>query len=332
MPCTSDCLICECLWHLRARTVAATRVLASAHGNPQVAATLTHRLAGPAGVWPGDDAWVYVHPVGYFVVGTPLDLQALRVTARMFRKFTAVRTLHDEVARRVGPVPALPRYGVRATFLGNVLIQVRDLFALASISSHAKGVLWKICRRYLRQAHDREDALYEFLHFELSGLCARWDRNSPFLPFLAKAFKNHCIDHARRLKRQGGDQTILPGVDPSSNLVHGPDDGALLAPLRRALDRAVEDLTPAQRRILELRHSAGLTYEAIVGVWYPADPERDEREMKQRANSLHQCHWRARQNLLDTLGEQLGSRESAEQMFDLIMTWYYQSPSEVDPS
>jgi RNA polymerase sigma-70 factor (ECF subfamily) len=125
----------------------------------------------------------------------------------------------------------------------------------------------------LRVVRDRDDAddVAQETFIKAHGALRRYDPTYPFRVWLFRIAYNAAIDHVRR-RRPGMVSTSAPrrigGEDVEWELVDettaGPHEAALVRDRRAALDRAIEELPPALRAAIVLRHVEDLSYEEIA--------------------------------------------------------------------
>lgn len=97
-----------------------------------------------------------------------------------------------------------------------------------------------------------------------------WRDRAHFFAVAARIMRRVLIDHARRklAGKRGGDQVRVTFSDEVGGVVAGPES---LIELDGALDR-LEELSPRQRQVVELRFFGGMTHEevaAVLGVSVP---------------------------------------------------------------
>jgi RNA polymerase sigma factor (TIGR02999 family) len=97
-----------------------------------------------------------------------------------------------------------------------------------------------------------------------------WRDRAHFYAVAARIMRRVLIDHARRklAGKRGGDQVRVTFSDEVGGVVAGPES---LIELDHALDR-LEELSPRQRQVVELRFFGGMTHEevaAVLGVSVP---------------------------------------------------------------
>jgi RNA polymerase sigma factor (TIGR02999 family) len=97
-----------------------------------------------------------------------------------------------------------------------------------------------------------------------------WRDRAHFYAVAARIMRRVLIDHARRklAGKRGGDQVRVTFSDEVGGVVAGPES---LLELDGALDR-LEELSPRQRQVVELRFFGGMTHEevaAVLGVSVP---------------------------------------------------------------
>lgn len=99
-------------------------------------------------------------------------------------------------------------------------------------------------------AEDREDLVQEVL-ISMHGARASYDPARPFMPWLAAIARNRIADHARRHRRRAAGaqayRTLAETFD--SDAVNHSAAGVVAA---MSLQRAMADLTPAQREAVQM--------------------------------------------------------------------------------
>ena len=105
-------------------------------------------------------------------------------------------------------------------------------------------------RAILRSRADAEDAVQQaaLKGFERRG---QYDEGRPFKGWWFAILRNGCLDALRRTR--AARTQSLDGVDPPAPEAAEPDDW-------RALEAALERLSPAYREILRLKYFADLSY------------------------------------------------------------------------
>lgn len=159
----------------------------------------------------------------------------------------------------------------------------------------------RLCREAARDDRDAVDALVDHVYATLRRMAGRqmgaervdhtlsptalvheaylklvdqhqldWRDRAHFYAVAARIMRRVLIDHARRklAGKRGGDQVRVTFSDEVGGVVAGPES---LIELDGALDR-LEELSPRQRQVVELRFFGGMTHEevaAVLGVSVP---------------------------------------------------------------
>ncbi len=137
------------------------------------------------------------------------------------------------------------------------------------VRRHAASVT-NLALRVVRDRDDAEDVAQEAF-IKAHGALGRYDPKFPFRVWLFRIAYNAAIDHLRR-RRPGMVSTNAPrrigGEDVEWELVDetapSPHERVLARDRRAALDRAIEELPPALRAAIVLRHVEDLSYEEIA--------------------------------------------------------------------
>jgi RNA polymerase sigma-70 factor (ECF subfamily) len=88
----------------------------------------------------------------------------------------------------------------------------------------------------------------------------------PFYPWLYRIIRNACLNHLKRKRRRSEeslDRLVEAGFDVAARQA-GPGDKVEIGELRERIWEALEQLTPAQREILRLRHLLEFSYAEIA--------------------------------------------------------------------
>ncbi len=126
---------------------------------------------------------------------------------------------------------------------------------------HGNSV-WGLARRFCRSAEDAEDATQEIL-VEIWRNAARYDQNAGSeLTFVMTIARRRLIDRARRLGRRPSIDLLaeageLPAEPPKHDAAEFDDE------IRRA-QKALQQLRPEQRQVLELALTEGRTHHEIA--------------------------------------------------------------------
>ncbi len=140
----------------------------------------------------------------------------------------------------------------------------------ALVRGHDQGVL-RLVSNLLRNEQDAFDAYQEtFLRVYRNLHAFRFDCN--FRTWLYRIATNICLDHLRKRKVRKEETTRLEtpegGVDRLAVLAeenpHGDPQRELLSrQMRERVTRALEELTPRERMVFEMRHYHGMRLRAI---------------------------------------------------------------------
>lgn len=123
-------------------------------------------------------------------------------------------------------------------------------------------VAYRVAHRLLGHEQDALDAVQEGFIKVLGGL-KNFDGRSGFRTWLLKIVTNTALDAGRR--RQRNPLVRLSEVElDRAGAAEDPAGGLHRGDLRRAIDAALERLSPAKRTTFVLFAEAGLTYEEIA--------------------------------------------------------------------
>lgn len=140
-----------------------------------------------------------------------------------------------------------------------------DRAALDELFRRYRGVAYRVAYRLLGNEPDALDAVQEGFVNALRNLDG-FRGYSTFKTWLLRIVTNAALDIGRtRRRRDARAVPPVPGDDPAA--AAPPDNpGADLdrAALRAALDRALAELPPAQRRTFVLHVDGGLTYREVA--------------------------------------------------------------------
>ncbi len=133
-----------------------------------------------------------------------------------------------------------------------------------------KRAVYGLCFRLLRDGEDARDAAQETFVRAYAAL-GTYDSRQPFVPWLLRIARNHCLDLLRR--RVPESRRVELDADPEYGPVDLADPAALspdLALERRetaaTLAKAVDALPPAQREVVHLFHVEHLSYKEIAAI------------------------------------------------------------------
>lgn len=146
--------------------------------------------------------------------------------------------------------------------------QAGDLDAFNRLVLAHQDQVYSLALRFMGQRAAAEDATQEaFLRAYRAIRTFRGDR---FRPWLLSIVANTCRDELRRQRRRptysldaGGPNEDAPALDPPDP-GPGPEDGALNAELRAALERALLQLPEDWRLIVVLSDVHGLSYQEVA--------------------------------------------------------------------
>lgn len=159
-----------------------------------------------------------------------------------------------------------PTTGVLAT-PDEALVQLArggDAPAREELFRRHHGIAYRVARRQLGHDEDALDAVQDgflkaFRHLD------DFDGRSGFRTWLLRIVTNAALDLGRRRRRRTTvplDEADGPGHEPA--VAHDPTAGLERADLRRALETALDRLSPALRATFVLRAEAELSYEEIA--------------------------------------------------------------------
>lgn len=140
-----------------------------------------------------------------------------------------------------------------------VLLARRDPRAFAPLYERYLDPVYRYCYHRLRTRETAEDATSQVFYKALAGLGGF--RTGSFRAWLFTIAHNVVVDQVRR-------QPIIRPLDPFDDPPDSaltPEELAIGVDERRALQRALADLTPDQQRVIELR-MAGLSGAEIAAV------------------------------------------------------------------
>lgn len=129
------------------------------------------------------------------------------------------------------------------------------------VEMHQDGV-FNVCLRLLGERREAEDLAQEAF-IRAHARLHLYDPQRPFGPWVRRVAANQCLNRLETQKRlelplDDGLEETHPMPDP------GPEKHLETAELGRALRRAVLDLPPVYRAVIELRHFQELSYEEIA--------------------------------------------------------------------
>ncbi len=172
-----------------------------------------------------------------------------------------VWTLPMEDAPRVTPLPTESELA-RAAASG-------DRAAFGRLVDLTKRPVYGLCVRLLGDAEEARDAAQESFVRAWSALSS-YDTSQPFVPWLLRIARNHCIDLTRR-RLPAARRVELdadPGDEPRTELPDGAapraDEQLERAQLARTLDEAVQRLPDRYREVVHLFHVEQMSYKDIA--------------------------------------------------------------------
>ncbi len=140
-----------------------------------------------------------------------------------------------------------------------------DGAACAELFHRHRGDSYRLAYRQLGNEQDALDVVQEAMIKAFAAL-GDFDGRSSYRTWLLKIVVNTALDWGRRRKRrpglQSGDGSLANGREPSV-----PDDPARRmhqADLRRALDQALDRLSPTIRTTFVLHAESGMSYKDIA--------------------------------------------------------------------
>lgn len=149
---------------------------------------------------------------------------------------------------------------------------------LAAAARGDRQAFGALVRRYQHRAyavaysyvHNRDDALELAQESFARAFRAirRFKGGRPFYPWLYRIIRNTCLNHLKKKRRRGEaslEQLVEAGFDVPARMPD-PGDAAELGGLRERIRSALDQLTPAQREILRLRHLLEFSYSEIAGI------------------------------------------------------------------
>jgi RNA polymerase sigma-70 factor (ECF subfamily) len=131
-----------------------------------------------------------------------------------------------------------------------------------------KRAVYGLCLRLLHDAEEARDAAQEAFVRAYAAL-ATYDPGQPFVPWILRIARNHCLDLVRR--RVPDSRRVELDADPEGGPIDLADPAALtpdVALERReaaaTLAKAVDALPPVQREVVHLFHVEHLSYKEIA--------------------------------------------------------------------
>jgi RNA polymerase sigma-70 factor, ECF subfamily len=180
-----------------------------------------------------------------------------RVSASGFRPYTPLEPMDLETTNAV----------LRA--------QAGEADAIRLLYLRYKDNVYGYVLSFVRDQHDAEDVTQQVFLKLMSVIGKYHPREVPFTSWLLRVARNVALDHMRR-RRSVPCEQVYESTEPSDQL--GDDR-------RRGLEQALKSLPEEQRKVIVLRHVAGLSPGEIAA------------HMGRTESSIHGLHHRARQAL-----------------------------------
>ena len=141
-----------------------------------------------------------------------------------------------------------------------------DRPALEELFRRHAGVAYRVAYRLLGHEHDARDAVQDGLFKAMTHLDA-FDGRSGFRTWLLRIITNAALDLGRRRRRRptlGLGDPDLAGIEPSVD--DDPALGLRRKDLGRALEAALDRLSPENRAAFVLFAEAGCSYKEIASI------------------------------------------------------------------
>jgi RNA polymerase sigma-70 factor (ECF subfamily) len=140
-----------------------------------------------------------------------------------------------------------------------------DRAAFARLVQAYQGPVYNLCYRMLGNATEAEDAVQETFLRVYTKL-ATYSQDHKLSSWILSIASHYCIDRLRRRRGEtlSLDEEPMAAVLPSRQ--DGPEESALTAEARDAVQAAVNKLDPAYRAPLILRYWHDLSYAEIADV------------------------------------------------------------------
>lgn len=124
-----------------------------------------------------------------------------------------------------------------------------------------KPLVHRICYRYTKNREESDD-LTQDVFLKIFSVYGGFEGNSQPSTWLYRVTTNHCLDYLRWKKRQA---EILSGygdelLSQKNSLV------ALESPLKRLLNRLMDEMDDVNKQVVFLRFDVGLTHDEIADV------------------------------------------------------------------
>ena len=166
------------------------------------------------------------------------------------------------------------------------------------VHSYDQSVL-RLAYNLLRSQEDARDIYQEaFLRVHRNLHAFRFDCS--FHTWLYRIVTNLCLDHLRKRKVRKEESSIVETAEgprdristiPESGATGDPERHMLSSELRTRLNRGMEQLTPRERTVFEMRHHQGMRLRAIGEILGTSE------------EAAKNCLFRATQKMRTALGE-----------------------------
>ncbi|HYO10274.1 MAG TPA: sigma-70 family RNA polymerase sigma factor [Tepidisphaeraceae bacterium] len=180
----------------------------------------------------------------------------------------------DELSTNVNVASGDPPAAAPAPDADDVLMQRiarRDAHALEILYDRYSGAVYSLCHRILRDGPSAEDVLVD-VFWELWDKCDRYDpgRGSA-ITYLTLIARSRALDYRRSkqgpaaARRAGASEVAAAESEGALERARDrPFEQAVLAERRQQVLRAVNALTPEQRRAVELAYFDGFSHSEIA--------------------------------------------------------------------
>jgi RNA polymerase sigma-70 factor (ECF subfamily) len=143
-----------------------------------------------------------------------------------------------------------------------------DGSALAALYDRYRGAVFGLCVRVLGRGPDAEEVL-EDVFFELWRRAQEYDpRRASVAAYLMTLARSRAIDRVRARRRYqvavAGAARETGAAGPQAQAARDPLDAAIADRGRAAATRALADLEPAEREVVELAFFTGLSHSEIA--------------------------------------------------------------------
>ena len=142
-------------------------------------------------------------------------------------------------------------------------IQRGDEQAMAVLYDRYSRVVYSVALRYAGDAAIAQDITQETF-LKLYSTIGSFRAESTFESWLYRLVVNCCFDHKRKARR------VVPIVNELLSVLRAPDpsilDEVLRSEMSEQLQSVVGSLAPAQRMVIVLRYTQGLSYDEIAGI------------------------------------------------------------------